>query len=235
MLLVLAMLFCLFTSSPVNSDPTFQQYAELMFQFDAVFETLCLAQTNDSSKARQMVEANQALQACVNLHHDPQNFTNALDSLTPANHNAFINYNCDQFEEIKKCYHPFTRQLEVCFTGRDVSMIKTLILLEEEFAFICEKDGANIVTVHQSNYSYCAGNLKDLLHNCTTSGWAELRSKTIETMTKRDCSVFQNLASCFQENITKCGAPLFARLFGIRYHAIVKQTSCSTKTLSTDT
>lgn len=95
--------------------------------------------------------------------------------------------NCDQFEEIKKCYHPFTRQLEVCFTGRDVSMIKTLILLEEEFAFICEKDGANVVTVHQSNYSYCAGNLKDLLHNCTTSGWAELRSKTIETMTKGDC------------------------------------------------
>uniref|UniRef100_A0A182K5Y7 Uncharacterized protein n=1 Tax=Anopheles christyi TaxID=43041 RepID=A0A182K5Y7_9DIPT len=205
-----------------------------MFQSDSVFEALCLAQTNDSDKARHMVEANQALQTCVNLHHDPQNFTNALDALNAENRRAFINYNCDQFEEIKKCYHPFTRQLEVCFTERDVSMIKTLIMLEEEFAYICERDGANIIAVHQSNYSYCAGNLKDLLQNCSSPGWDELRNKSVETMTQRDCSVFHRLAYCFQNKITNCGAPLFAELFSIRYQAIVKQTSCNTKVLWTE-
>uniref|UniRef100_A0A182P6B8 Uncharacterized protein n=1 Tax=Anopheles epiroticus TaxID=199890 RepID=A0A182P6B8_9DIPT len=158
-----------------------------MFQFDVVFETLCMAHTNDSSEARRMVEANQALQTCVNVHHDPQNFTTALDSLTTENHKAFISYNCEQFEEIKKCYIPFTHQLTLCFNERDVSMIKTLIMLTEEFAYICENGGANIITVHQSNYSYCAGNLKDVLHDCSTPGWDDLRNKTIDTMTKQDC------------------------------------------------
>ncbi|XP_053663556.1 uncharacterized protein LOC128712693 [Anopheles marshallii] len=213
--------------SATSADATFQQYVELMFQFDAVFETLCLAQTNDSVEAGRMVEANQALQNCVNLHHDPQNFTNALDLLTVENRKDFISYNCDQFEEIKKCYHPFTRQLEICFTERDVSMIKTLIMLEEEFAYICERDGANVVSVQRSNYSYCAGNLQELLQNCSMPDWAELRSKTIDTMTERHCSIFETLATCFQTNITKCGAPLFAQLFNIRYQAIAKKMSCN--------
>uniref|UniRef100_A0A182SXW9 Protein TsetseEP domain-containing protein n=1 Tax=Anopheles maculatus TaxID=74869 RepID=A0A182SXW9_9DIPT len=187
MLLAIALFVCLAATPTVTSDATFQQYVELMFQFDSVFETLCLVQTNDSVQARRMVEANQDLQTCVNLHHDPQNFTNALDSLTVENRKDFISYNCDQFEEIKKCYHPFTRQLEICFTERDVSMIKTLIMLEEEFAYICEQDGANVQTVARSNYSYCAGNLQELLQNCSMLEWVELRSKTIDTMTERDC------------------------------------------------
>uniref|UniRef100_A0A182N890 Uncharacterized protein n=1 Tax=Anopheles dirus TaxID=7168 RepID=A0A182N890_9DIPT len=200
-----------------------------MFQFDAVFETLCLEKTNDSSEAQRMVEANQDLQRCVNLHHDPQNFTNTLDALTVENRKAadlrFVCSNCDQFEEIKKCYLPFTRQLETCFNVRDVAMAKTLIMLEEEFAFICENDGSNVIAVEQSNYSYCAGNLKELLQNCSLLDWAELRSKTINTMTDRDCSIFRQLATCFKNNITTCGAPLFAQLFNIRFQAIVKQTS----------
>uniref|UniRef100_A0A182YFN2 Uncharacterized protein n=1 Tax=Anopheles stephensi TaxID=30069 RepID=A0A182YFN2_ANOST len=228
--MLLAIALFVATTPTVTSDATFQQYVELMFQFDSVFETLCLEHTNDSVQARRMVEANQELQTCVNLHHDPQNFTNALDTLTVENRKDFISYNCDQFEEIKKCYLPFTRQLEICFTGRDVSMVKTLIMLEEEFAYICEQDGANVLSVPRSNYSYCAGNLQELLQNCSMQDWAELRSKTIDTMTERDCSIFQRLATCFQNNITKCGAPLFAQLFNIRYRAIVKQTYCNKDT-----
>uniref|UniRef100_A0A182RTL2 Uncharacterized protein n=1 Tax=Anopheles funestus TaxID=62324 RepID=A0A182RTL2_ANOFN len=228
MLLAIALFVCLvMTPNVTSADATFQQYVELMFQFDAVFETLCLVQTNNSVEAERMVKANQALQSCVNLHHDPQNFTNELDLLTVENRKDFISFNCDQFEEIKKCYHPFTRQLEICFTERDVSMIKTLIMLEEEFAYICERDGANVVTVQRSYYSYCAGNLQELLQNCSMPDWAELRSKTIDAMTERDCNIFQRLATCFQTNITNCGAPLFAQLFSIRYKAIVKQTTCN--------
>ncbi|KFB44432.1 AGAP005094-PA-like protein [Anopheles sinensis] len=218
--------FLVSTVSSAKGATTFQQYIELMFQFDAVFEQLCLEKTNDTGEAQRMVAANVALQDCVNRHHDPQNFTNSLDALTEENRKEFIHYNCEQFEEIKKCYVPFARQLERCFEPQDVTMAKTLILLEQEFAFICEADGANVVPLGQSNYSYCAGNLQELLQNCSTTDWHQLRRKTIATLTDNDCSIFHSLAICFQQNINKCGAPLFAKLFDIRYRAIVRQTMC---------
>uniref|UniRef100_A0A182J659 Uncharacterized protein n=1 Tax=Anopheles atroparvus TaxID=41427 RepID=A0A182J659_ANOAO len=211
---------------PARGATTFQQYIELMFQFDSVFEKLCLERTNDTGEAQRMVAANVALQDCVNLHHDPQNFTNSLDGLTEENRKEFINYNCEQFEEIKKCYIPFARQVERCFEAQDVTMVKALILLEQEFAFICANGGEHVVPMRQSNYSYCAGNLQELLQNCSTTDWHQLRHKTIATLNEKDCSVFHRLAICFQDNINNCGAPLFAQLFDIRYKAIVQQTSC---------
>uniref|UniRef100_A0A182QS40 DUF19 domain-containing protein n=1 Tax=Anopheles farauti TaxID=69004 RepID=A0A182QS40_9DIPT len=116
--------------------------------------------------------------------------------------------------------------METCFHERDVAMAKSLVMLEEEFAFICERDGSNVMPVENSNYSYCAGNLKELLQNCSMLDWNELQNKTINTMTDLDCSIFQQLSTCFQNNITTCGAPLFAKLFNIRYQAILKQTPC---------
>lgn len=226
MIKALVLLACLVTYRHVYGEATFQQYADMMFQFDSVFETLCLEKTNDPNEARRMVTANQELQNCVNRHHDPQNFTSALDALTVENRVQFISYNCEQFEKIKRCYHPFTQQLEVCFSERDIAMAKSLIMLEEEFDYICENDGTNIIPTGSSNYSYCAGNLKELLCDCSVSDWIELKHETIATMTARHCRMFQKLVTCFQDNITKCGAPLFAHLFNIRYQAFLKQTSC---------
>ncbi|XP_050094842.1 uncharacterized protein LOC126577350 [Anopheles aquasalis] len=228
---VVAALFAIVTMSSyqrlVTGETTFEQYVEVMFQTDAVFENLCLRKTNDSSEAQRMVAANIELQNCVNQYHDPQNFTNSLDELTIEKRKQFIDYNCAEFEEIKKCYIPFERQMKLCLSERDQSMAKTLIVLEKEFEFICENEGANVVPMERSNYSFCAGNLNVLLQECSETKWQQLRKKTISTMTAQDCSTFEELSNCFQDNIKKCGAPLFAQLFAIRYRDIVRQTPCS--------
>ncbi|XP_052861186.1 uncharacterized protein LOC128268192 [Anopheles cruzii] len=219
-------LLAAFALYPTNGETTFRQYVELMFQTDSIFETLCLRKTNDSAQAQRMVAANIELQNCVNRYHDPQNFTNGLDQLTLERRKEFIDYNCAEFEEIKKCYIPFTRQMEVCLSEQDLAMAKTLIILEKEFAYICERDGANVVPTRHSNYSFCAGNLRELMENCSMPEWQHLRSKTLSTLTEHDCRTLHKLSSCFQNNITRCGAPLFTQLFSIRYRDIVRQTSC---------